>query len=57
MDEEDEKDALEKMKADKEITKKELPAKDSGTATPKINVEGILPGDKKKPEVKDSVKS
>ena len=57
MDEEDEKDALEKMKADKETTKKELPAKDSNSTKPKINIEGILPGDKKKPEVKDSVKS
>lgn len=57
MDEEDEKDALEKMKADKESAKKALPAKDSSTTKPKASIEGILPGDKKKPEVKDSVKS
>ncbi len=57
MDEEDEKDALEKMKADKETAKKELPVKDSNSTKPKINIEGILPGDKKKPEVKDTVKS
>ncbi len=56
MDEEDEKDALEKMKADKETTKKELPVKDSNSTKPKIRIEGILPGDKKKPEVKDTVK-
>ena len=57
MDEEDEKDALEKMKADKETTKKELPVKDSNTTKPTISIEGILPGDKKKQEVKDTVKS
>ena len=57
MDDEDEKDALDKMKADKETAKKELPAKDSNTTKPKVSIEGILPGDKKKPETKDSVKS
>jgi len=57
MDEEDEKDALEKMKADKETTKKELPVKDSNTTKPTLSIEGILPGDKKKQEVKDTVKS
>lgn len=57
MDDEDEKDALDKMKADKETAKKELPARDSSTTKPKVNIEGILPGDKKKPETKDSVKS
>ena len=57
MDDEDEKDALDKMKADKETAKKELPVKDSSTTKPKVSIEGILPGDKKKPEVKDTVKS
>ena len=57
MDEEDEKDALDKLKADKETAKKELPARDSSTTKPKVNIEGILPADKKKPEVKDTVKS
>ena len=57
MDDEDEKDALDKMKADKETAKKEFPAKDSSTNKPKFSIEGILPGDKKKPETKDSVKS
>ena len=57
MDEEDEKDALDKMKADKETAKKELPAKDSSATKPIFSIEGILPGDKKKPEIKDTVKS
>ena len=57
MDDEDEKDALDKMKADKETAKKGLPVKDSSNTKPKVSIEGILPGDKKKPDVKDSVKS
>ena len=56
MDAEDENDALDKMKADKEITKRSLPVKDTSTPPSKQTIEGILLNDKKKPEGKDSIK-
>ena len=57
IDEEDEKDALEKMKTDKETAKKELPAKDSSNKNTPVKTEAVLPSEKKKPEPKDTVKN
>ena len=57
MDEEDEKDALERMKSDKETVKKEQPAKDSSNKKQPAKAEAILPSEKKKPEPKDTVKN
>ena len=54
MDEEDETDALDKMKKDKEQLKKGQPAKDSSTATKAARGEALLPDEKKKPEPRDS---
>lgn len=57
LDEEDEQQALDKLKIDKESAKKELPKKDSNSIPLKKKIEGILPDDKKKPEAKDTVKN
>ena len=56
MDDEDEEAALNKIKNDKEISKKELPQKDSNDNKQKMNPEAILQNDKKKPAPKDSTK-
>lgn len=57
LDEEDEQQALDKLKIDKESAKKELPKKDSNSIPLKKKIEGILPDDKRKPEAKDTVKN
>ncbi len=56
IDEEDEKDALEKMKTDKESVQKAPapPSKDSSNKPSLNKAEGILPNEKRKPEVKDT---
>jgi penicillin-binding protein 2 len=56
MDQSDEDDALDKLKKDKEELKKEKPKKDSNDNKPRIKTEAILPEEKKKPEIKDSIK-
>jgi penicillin-binding protein 2 len=56
MDESDEEEAMDKLKKDKEEQKKEQPKKDSNDNKIKINTDAILPNEKKKPEIKDSVK-
>ncbi|MEP7106590.1 MAG: penicillin-binding transpeptidase domain-containing protein [Ferruginibacter sp.] len=57
LDDEDEQEALEKLKKDKESAKKELPIKDSNNLPLKIKIEGVLPDEKKKPELKDTIKN
>jgi penicillin-binding protein 2 len=55
LDDEDEQDALDKLKEEKELQKKQKPNKDSSN---KKNIEtptAILPDDKKKQEIKDSI--
>lgn len=55
MDATDEQDALEQIKQDKEELKKGRPVKDSGDKRITIKTEAILPNEKKKPELKDSL--
>ncbi len=55
MDATDEQDALEQIKQDKEDLKKGRPVKDSGDKRITIKTEAILPNEKKKPELKDSL--
>ena len=55
MDESDEDDALDKLKKDKEELKKDQQKNDSNDNKIKIKAEAILPDEKKKPEIKDSV--
>lgn len=55
MDESDEDDALDKLKKDKEDLKKGTTKKDSSDKKIIIKTEALLPDDKKKPELKDSV--
>ena len=55
MDEIDEDDALDKLKKDKEEVSKGLPKKDSNDNKMKIKAEAILPDEKKKPEIKDTL--
>lgn len=50
----DEEEGLDKMKEDEKL-KKDKPAKDSGDKKIIIKTEAILPEEKKKPEVKDSL--
>ncbi|MBL0357569.1 MAG: penicillin-binding protein 2 [Chitinophagaceae bacterium] len=57
IDEEDENDALDKMKKDKETAKDTRPVKDSSNNKSTIKPEAILPDEKKKPEPKDTVKN
>jgi penicillin-binding protein 2 len=55
IDEGDEEEGLDKMKADDKLGKKEKPAKDSSNKKMMIKSEAILPDEKKKPETKDTV--
>jgi penicillin-binding protein 2 len=55
MDEEDEKDALDRIKSDKAAIQKSVPVKDSAALLPKNRVEGILPKEKKKPVINDTI--
>ncbi len=55
MDATDEQDALEQIKQDKEDLKKGRPVKDSGDKRITIKTEAILPNEKKKPELKDTL--
>ncbi len=48
---------LDKLKKDKEEQKKEQPKKDSNDNKIRIKTEAILPEEKKKPEIKDTVKT
>jgi penicillin-binding protein 2 len=57
MDKSDEDEALDKLKKDKEELKKEKPKKDSNDNKTRIKTEAILPDEKKKPEIKDSIKA
>ena len=57
LDAEDEQEALDKLKRDKESVKKELPKKDKDSIPVKSQIEGILQDDKKRPEAKDTVKN
>ena len=57
LDAEDEQEALDKLKKDKESVKKELPKKDKDSIPVKSQIEGILQDDKKRPEAKDTVKN
>ncbi|MEP7143947.1 MAG: penicillin-binding transpeptidase domain-containing protein [Ferruginibacter sp.] len=57
LDDEDEQEALDKIKKDKEAAKKELPKKDSSPVPPKSKIEGILRDEKKKAEGMDTVKN
>jgi penicillin-binding protein 2 len=57
LDEEDEQEALDKLKKDKESAKKELPKKDSNNIPLKDKIEAILPDDKRNAAVKDTVKN
>jgi hypothetical protein len=56
LDEEDEQEALDKIKKDKDSVKKEQPKKDSSSNPVKSKIEAILPNEKKK-DVKDTVKN
>lgn len=55
IEEGDEEEGLDNMKADDKLGKKEKPAKDSGNKKMMIKSEAILPDEKKKPETKDTV--
>lgn len=55
MDATDEQDALNQIKMDKEELKKNKPAKDSGDKKMNSKPEAILPNEKKKPELKDTL--
>ena len=57
IDDEDEKEALDKMKKDKENVKDTQPAKDSSIPKPSIKQDAILPNERKKAEQKDIVKN
>ena len=57
MDDEDEKDALDKIKTDKETVRKTQPSKDSSDKKTDTKTEAILPSEKKKPEPKDTVRN
>jgi penicillin-binding protein 2 len=58
MDATDEQEALDQIKKDKEDPKKnDQSKKDSGDKKIMIKTEAVLPGEKKKPELKDSVKN
>jgi penicillin-binding protein 2 len=55
MDDEDENDALDKIKSDKAAIQKSAPVKDSAALLNKNKVEGILPKEKKKPLITDTI--
>ena len=57
LDEEDEKEALDKLKKDKEPNNGGLPKRDSSPFSVKGTVEAILPDEKRKGSAKDSVKN
>jgi penicillin-binding protein 2 len=57
LDDDDEEDALDKLKKDKETVKKTTPAKDSNNTKLNNKPAAILPDEKKKNGVVDSVKS
>jgi penicillin-binding protein 2 len=57
LDDSDEEEALDKLKKDKETVKKDTPKKDSGDNKLKIKPSAILPDEKKKNALTDSVKS
>lgn len=57
LDDEDEQEALDKLKKDKESAKKELPKKDSNNIPLKGKIEAILPDDKRNAVTKDTVKN
>ena len=57
MDEEDEQEALDKMKKDKESAKKDPVKKDSNSVPPKNKIEAVLPDERRREEVKDTVKN
>jgi penicillin-binding protein 2 len=56
MDVSDEEEALDQIRKDNEELKKNQPKKDSGDKKPPFKPEGILPAEKRKPELKDSIK-
>ena len=56
LDDEDERDALDKLKKDKELVKKEIPKKDSNSTAPKFKIEGVLPDNRRRVETIDTVK-
>ncbi len=55
IDEEDENDALDKIKKDKETVKGVIPAKDSSNKKTIVKPDAILPDEKRKQEAKDTV--
>jgi penicillin-binding protein 2 len=57
LDDEDEREAIDKIKKDKEQGKKEIPKKDSNNLPVKSKIEGVLPDEKRKAEPKDTAKN
>ncbi len=57
MDEEDERDALDRMKSDKETVTKDKPVKDSSNKKEPVKADANLPYEKKKPLPKDTVRN
>ena len=58
LDQDDDTDVLDKYdKINDTVIKKEIPGKDSDHNAPKIKPEAVLPGAKRKPEPKDTVKN
>lgn len=56
IDDEDEKEALDKMKKDKEVEKNAPPAKDNPVSNSNVKPDALLQDPKRKPEPKDSTK-
>jgi penicillin-binding protein 2 len=57
LDEEDEQEALDRLKKDKESAKKEIPKPDSNKLPLRPAIEGVVPEDRRKPELRDTVKN
>jgi hypothetical protein len=57
LDDEDEREALDKLKKDKESARKEMPLKDSSKLPEKTTIEGVLPPERKKPESADTARN
>jgi penicillin-binding protein 2 len=58
LDEEDEADALNKMKRDKDSARKNNPpVKDTGSKAVQVKTEAILPDKRKRPEETDSIRN
>jgi len=57
LDADDEADAMDKIKKEKDAVKKPMPQKDTNNIPPKVKIEAVLPGEKRRPEVKDTVKN